>query len=315
METKRIFLQVCHAVRHCHRKGIIHRDIKLDNVLLDDEDVCKLCDFGVSRKISSSERISEQCGTPAYLAPEIVRDQGYSGFKADVWSLGVLLFVLSTGKMPFRAATVEELNSAILIGKFEFPKHVDLGEDLKDLIAKMLVVDVGNRISSAQVYQHRWCRLEQEESLSESTQKGGIKRDSNIHGKDSINLSSRGLTLANLQFSKGSNFENSKNEINKNSGEKERVSDSKSKSKSKSKKFANFLSRGIKRDRELLEASDVYEHSRMAYLEQPKNRWNQFVLKRLQMKGFSMKNITKSLDQKLQNHISACYYTLERDYL
>lgn len=304
---------MCHAVRHCHRKGIIHRDIKLDNVLLDDEDVCKLCDFGVSRKISPSERISEQCGTPAYLAPEIVRDQGYSGFKADVWSLGVLLFVLSTGKMPFRAATVEELNSAILIGKFEFPKHVDLGEDLRDLIEKMLVVDVRNRISSAQVYQHRWCRLKQEGSVSESTKKGDIKRDLGGNERDSINLSSRGLTLANLHFSKGSNFENSKNEINKKSAKKELGSDNKS--KSKSNKFANFLSRGMKRDRELLEAADVYEHSRMAYLEQPKNRWNQFVLKRLQMKGFSMKNISKSLDQKLQNHISACYYTLERDYL
>ena len=216
----------------------------MDNVLLDDEDVCKICDFGVSRELSPEEIINEQCGTPAYLAPEIVNDKGYSGYKADVWSMGVLLFVLVTGIMPFKACTVEELNKAILKGKFEFPKNQSLSDELKDLLGKMLEVDVKRRIDSTKILSHKWFSL--------------------------------------------------------------KLSDKKEKS---------FLNRNLKRDKELLETAKNYEESQMAYLVEPKNRWNQFVIKRLEITGFSKKNILRSLDKRLQNHISACYYTLERDYL
>jgi serine/threonine protein kinase len=72
-----------------HKKGVLHRDIKLDNILLDENLTPKLCDFGVSRFIGPDEIINEQCGTPAYIAPEIIKKNGYKGFKADIWSLGV----------------------------------------------------------------------------------------------------------------------------------------------------------------------------------------------------------------------------------
>lgn len=255
---------------------------------MDDQDVCKLCDFGVSRKISPNEKITEQCGTPAYLAPEIVRDKGYYGFKADVWSLGVLLFVLVTGKMPFRAATVDELNSAILDGKFEFPDDVDLSEDLKDLISKMLVVDVQKRISSKEVFQHKWCSLENEKietSKEEPKNTENIFLDKNSQLKENFKKKKESQNRVNIGIKK------------------------------KGGKFEDFLSRSIRRDLELIESAETYEHGQMAYLEQPKNRYNKFVLKRLEMIGFSLKNIMKSLNQKMQNHISACYYTLERDYL
>ena len=73
---------------------MLHRDIKLDNVLMDGDGGVKLCDFGVSRMVKKGADIHEQCGTPAYLAPEIIIDKGYQGFFADIWSLGVLLYAM-----------------------------------------------------------------------------------------------------------------------------------------------------------------------------------------------------------------------------
>jgi serine/threonine protein kinase len=242
-----MFAQIATAVRYCHRNSIIHRDIKLDNVLLDDDDVCKLCDFGVSRVLAPNKVIQEQCGTPAYLAPEIVEDEGYSGFKADVWSLGVLLYVLLFGVMPFRASTVKELNRCILKGEFEFVSGVSLSLEVKDLISKMLTVDVDKRIDSSEVLAHEWFSL----NLSENN-------------------------------------------------------DSKSK---------GMLTRSKERDKELLETARAYEDAQSAYLSEPKNRWNQFVIKRLELMGFSRKFVIRSLENRQQNHASACYYSLEKDYL
>ena len=96
-QIKRIFLQILLGLIHIHKKGIIHRDIKLDNILLNENLDCKICDFGVSRVMLPNEVIYEKCGTPAYLAPEVIQEKGYSGFKADVWSLGVLTYYLITG--------------------------------------------------------------------------------------------------------------------------------------------------------------------------------------------------------------------------
>ncbi len=92
-----------YGLAHCHCRSVLHRDIKLDNILLDNEGEIKICDFGVSRIIKKGQRITEQCGTPAYIAPEIISDSGYEGFSADVWSLGVLLYAMVCGTVPFKA--------------------------------------------------------------------------------------------------------------------------------------------------------------------------------------------------------------------
>jgi MAP/microtubule affinity-regulating kinase len=81
---------------------VLHRDIKPDNILLDDEQGVKICDFGVSRLLTKNQFIVEQCGTPAYIAPEIIEDKGYRGYYSDLWSLGVLLYTILTGNVPFR---------------------------------------------------------------------------------------------------------------------------------------------------------------------------------------------------------------------
>lgn len=93
-ETKYIFKNIAQGVAHCHCRSVLHRDIKLDNILLDGEGGVKICDFGVSRLVTLNELIQEQCGTPAYLAPEMSCNSKYHGFYVDIWSLGILLYVM-----------------------------------------------------------------------------------------------------------------------------------------------------------------------------------------------------------------------------
>ena len=106
----------------------------MDNILIDELGNCKLCDFGVSRFIQKDQVVNESCGTPAYLAPEIILEKGYYDFGVDIWSLGVLLFSLVTGEMPFQADTLEQLQDKILLGTFEFPTKYSIEESVKDLI-------------------------------------------------------------------------------------------------------------------------------------------------------------------------------------
>jgi serine/threonine protein kinase len=108
---------------------------------MDGEGGVKLCDFGVSRLVKNNQIIKEQCGTPAYLAPEIIIDEFY----ADVWSLGVLLYAMLQGTVPFKANNIADLHKLILKGDFDFAVD-SISEEAKDLIRKMLVLNPDKRI-------------------------------------------------------------------------------------------------------------------------------------------------------------------------
>ena len=154
-EGKNIFSQVVDAVKACHSKNIIHRDIKLDNILITTDFMCvKLCDFGVSRTVKPGEKIYDQCGTPAYLAPEIVADRGYDPFFVDIWSMGVLLYAILSGTVPFRAKTLQELHKLILRCKYQMPGNIS--EQAQDLIRRMLNPVPHLRISLDEMKQHPW---------------------------------------------------------------------------------------------------------------------------------------------------------------
>ena len=103
----------------------------------------------------------EQCGTPAYIAPEILYEDGYKGFKSDIWGLGVLLYAMVTGTVPFRAQNMRELKQVITLGQFSFPKSnirdgSHYSDNIKDLIRSMLIVDTKRRISIPEILAHPW---------------------------------------------------------------------------------------------------------------------------------------------------------------
>ena len=152
--AKFIFKALISGLHYCHIRGIIHRDIKLDNLLLTSKGELKICDFGVSRVVSRGEVMTERCGTPAYMAPEILRDKGYKGFGVDMWSAGVALYAMLYGTVPFKATTIKELHKLILKGKIELKD--DISEDARDLLRKLLERNSRKRINTFEVLQHSW---------------------------------------------------------------------------------------------------------------------------------------------------------------
>lgn len=152
--AKFILKQVLNGLHYCHSKRILHRDIKLDNILITKESVIKICDFGVSRVVKEGEVVVEKCGTPVYIAPEILSKKGYEGFAADVWSAGVLLYIMIYGLVPFKGNSVSELQTKIIRGEYVLGNSVT--ESARDLLRRMLETNPKKRISIPQILYHRW---------------------------------------------------------------------------------------------------------------------------------------------------------------
>ena len=152
--TKVIFKQIIEGLRYIHKKKIVHRDIKLDNILIDLSNTVKICDFGVSKKISKGDIMYDHCGTPAYIAPEIFKNRGYEGYSCDIWSAGVTLYYLLGGVQPFCADSMKDLERIILEGKYD--KLEDVSDEANDLIDRMLQLDPKKRITDDEILNHPW---------------------------------------------------------------------------------------------------------------------------------------------------------------
>ncbi|WCJ24037.1 Calcium-dependent protein kinase family protein [Euphorbia peplus] len=156
-EARLLFIQLMKAISHCHNYGVVHRDIKPDNILLDSRNSVKLADFGSAEVIMDGEMINGVVGTPYYVAPEILAGRGY-GMKVDVWSAGVVLYVMLAGFPPFYGETAVEIFEAVSRGNLRFPLRAFHGVSpaVKDLLRRMLCKDVSKRFSADQVLMHPW---------------------------------------------------------------------------------------------------------------------------------------------------------------
>eukprot|EP00158_Paraphelidium_tribonemae_P006401 Partr_v1_DN27804_c1_g1_i3_m22595 putative serine threonine protein kinase len=162
-ESQKFFLQLIDGVKFLHSHRIAHRDLKLENLLLDSRGNVKITDFGFSnRQSSSSNLMKTSCGSPCYAAPELVLSDAYDGFAADVWSCGVILYAMVCGYLPYdddpmnpESANVHLLYKYILKSRLKFPSWVD--ERACDLATKMLAINPESRLKIVDILQHNWC--------------------------------------------------------------------------------------------------------------------------------------------------------------
>mmetsp|Transcript_116884 Transcript_116884/g.372159 ORF Transcript_116884/g.372159 Transcript_116884/m.372159 type:complete len:443 (+) Transcript_116884:111-1439(+) len=143
--------QVASALAYCHARGVVHRDIKPENILLDIEGHAKLADFGWSNVMNNAAHRATFCGTPDYLAPEMIRGDGHNE-SLDMWEMGVLLYEMVVGKSPFGSKSQETTCRMILKGDLKFPAGVDA--DAQDLVVKLCKVKPADRLTAKQAKQH-----------------------------------------------------------------------------------------------------------------------------------------------------------------
>lgn len=155
--VRRIFQQTVSAIQYCHQLHVVHRDLKPENLVFCNsgkEMQVKLTDFGLSRTFLPGEMIESACGSLEYSAPEVLLGDSYDPPKIDVWSLGVILYMLICGRSPFASGGANETLTHIMDGRYDISSHVS--ENCKSLIRKMLVVDPSKRVSLTEVANHQW---------------------------------------------------------------------------------------------------------------------------------------------------------------
>uniref|UniRef100_A0A671SC03 non-specific serine/threonine protein kinase n=1 Tax=Sinocyclocheilus anshuiensis TaxID=1608454 RepID=A0A671SC03_9TELE len=157
-----VCVQIVSAVQYCHQKCIVHRDLKAENLLLDADMNIKIADFGFSNEFTLGNKLDTFCGSPPYAAPELFQGKKYDGPEVDVWSLGVILYTLVSGSLPFDGQNLKELRERVLRGKYRIPFY--MSTDCENLLKKFLILNPTKRGSLEQIMKDRWMNVGHEDN-------------------------------------------------------------------------------------------------------------------------------------------------------
>lgn len=238
----------------------------------------------------NEEVIQEQCGTPAYIAPEIIDENGYSGFTADIWSLGILLYAMTTGSMPFRANSIEQLHKHILEVNFQIPKELNLSDQLCDMITNLVVKEPTSRLPLVKIFNHSWMKnISNEDKYKKVLQQQLKNQMQGIEENDAV-LGSTGFKKCEIckkapGFTSDRPIDNSLTAIAKSNSS-----------------FSNGLSHrcNCEKKNENAESGPV--------------KLNEDVLDIVESYGFNRQYIIMCLSEGRLTHASACYYNLIKDH-
>ncbi|KAI5257234.1 Pkinase-domain-containing protein [Aureobasidium subglaciale] len=153
-QARKFGRQIASALDYCHRNSIVHRDLKIENILISKTGDIKIIDFGLSNTFSPKSLLKTFCGSLYFAAPELLQAKAYTGPEVDVWSFGIVLYVLVCGKVPFDDQSMPQLHAKIKKGAVEYPPW--LSAECKNLIARMLVTDPTQRATLAEIMVHPW---------------------------------------------------------------------------------------------------------------------------------------------------------------
>uniref|UniRef100_A0A4W6D255 MAP/microtubule affinity-regulating kinase 3 n=1 Tax=Lates calcarifer TaxID=8187 RepID=A0A4W6D255_LATCA len=156
-EARAKFRQIVSAVHYCHQKNIVHRDLKAENLLLDADSNIKIADFGFSNEFTAGSKLDTFCGSPPYAAPELFQGKKYDGPEVDIWSLGVILYTLVSGSLPFDGQNLKELRERVLRGKYRVPFY--MSTDCEGILRRFLVLNPAKRCSLEQIMKDKWINV------------------------------------------------------------------------------------------------------------------------------------------------------------
>ncbi|XP_034112293.2 MAP/microtubule affinity-regulating kinase 3-like [Drosophila nasuta] len=161
-DARVLFRQLVSAIQYCHSKFVVHRDLKAENLLLDQHMNIKIADFGFGNTFNPNAQLETFCGSPPYAAPELFMGRKYAGPEVDAWSLGVVLYTLVSGSLPFDGGTLKELREHVLRGKYRVPYYISM--DCENLMRKFLVLNPGKRTTLNAVMADKWLNLGYEDT-------------------------------------------------------------------------------------------------------------------------------------------------------
>ncbi|XP_058269147.1 MAP/microtubule affinity-regulating kinase 4 isoform X2 [Hemibagrus wyckioides] len=156
-EARSKFRQIVSAVHYCHQKKIVHRDLKAENLLLDADSNIKIADFGFSNEFTLGSKLDTFCGSPPYAAPELFQGKKYDGPEVDIWSLGVILYTLVSGSLPFDGQNLKELRERVLSGKYRVPFY--MSTDCESILRRFLVLNPAKRCTLEQIMKDKWMNV------------------------------------------------------------------------------------------------------------------------------------------------------------
>ena len=206
VEACKFFHQIISGLEYIHQCGIAHRDFKPENILITNDDtVLKIIDFGLSNMYKNNQLLKTACGSPCYAPPEMIKEENYDGAKSDIWSSGIILYLMLCGKLPFYHEQNEIMYEKILSGKFEHPNY--LSDNAKDILDKIIEIDPKKRLNFEEIKSHPWFNIINKNELMHK----GININEDIIPIDEEivhNMEKLGFNKMELRFNLLKNFHN-----------------------------------------------------------------------------------------------------------